>query len=248
MDLSGKHILITGASSGIGRQTALSAAQAGGIVTVVARREHELSQLVEMLPGVGHQYIQADLTNEISIAELAERVMPLDGIVHSAGIVAPRPIKFIRKKDLAPVWSINTNAPIILTAALLSQSKINDGASLVFISSVSTEHPYFGGAMYVSSKAAIEAFSRNLALELSGKKIRSNVLAPALVRTAIYEQTAAAGNADQLAAYETQYPLGIGEPEDVAQAALFFLSDHAKWITGQKLVMDGGLTLNTKRD
>lgn len=246
MNLQGKHILVTGASSGIGRMTAKLAAERGAVVFAVARRKEELQLLISELPNNGHQLFVCDLTKENEITCLTNLLMPVDGIVHAAGIVAPKPIKYIRKKDIEPVWNINAVAPILLTSGLLSEGKINNKASLVFLSSVSTDHPYFGGAMYVSSKAAIEAFSRNLALELASKRIRSNVLAPALVKTSIYDETVKAASVEELAKYEAQYPLGIGEPEDVAEAALFFLSDQSKWITGQKLVMDGGLTLNGK--
>jgi NAD(P)-dependent dehydrogenase (short-subunit alcohol dehydrogenase family) len=249
MLLAGKHIIITGASSGIGRETCLLLAQGGARITGIARDERALEQLLQQLKkinSVEHRILTCDLSNHESLEELVSRLNPCDGLVHAAGIVSPLPVKFIRKKHLDKVWNINTFAPILLTAQLLSKEKINEGASLVFISSISTQHPYFGGAMYVSSKAAIEAYSRNLALELAGKKIRSNVVSPALVKTKIFNQTIEASDAEKLKEYESNYPFGFGEPEDVANAIEFFISEKSRWITGQNLILDGGLTLNQK--
>ncbi|MFN3918440.1 MAG: SDR family NAD(P)-dependent oxidoreductase [Flavobacteriales bacterium] len=249
MHLSGKHIVITGASSGIGRETCLLLAQAGAKITGIARNETELNELLNQLKKINneeHRVVGCDLSNHESLEGLVSKLNSCDGIVHAAGIVSPLPVKFIRKKHLDKVWNINTYAPILLTAQLLSEQKINEEASIVFISSISTRHPYFGGAMYVSSKAAIEAYSRNLGLELVGKKIRSNVVSPALVKTKIFNQTIEASDAEKLKEYENNYPFGFGEPIDIANAIEFFISDKSRWITGQNLILDGGLTLSQK--
>lgn len=248
MELINKHILITGASSGIGRSTALIAAAKGARVTVVARRESELKSLMQelvLINKLSHSYIVLDLTDNEAIDSKISKIDPIDGLVHSAGIVFPLPIKFIRKKHIEKVWGINSIAPILFTATLLTNKLINPNASIVFVSSISTVHPYVGGALYSSSKSAIESYSKNLALELSGSKIRSNVVSPALVKTEIFNQTIESSEASKISVYEKKYPFGFGEPEDVANAILFFLSDSSKWITGQNLVLDGGLTLNS---
>lgn len=250
MSLENKNIFITGASSGIGRTTAIEAAKQGATVIAVARNEQLLVELMKELTSIialPHQYFVCDLTDEQALQTLAEKVPATDGVVHAAGIVSPLPVKFIQKKHLDKVLSINTYAPMLLNGALLRKNKINANASIVFISSISTAHPYFGGAMYVASKAALEAYSRNLALELCNKKIRSNVVSPALVKTAIFDQTIDHADAEKLKSYEEQYPFGFGEPEDVANSILFFLSENSKWITGQNLVLDGGLTLNNSK-
>jgi NAD(P)-dependent dehydrogenase (short-subunit alcohol dehydrogenase family) len=249
MDITHKHILITGASSGIGKGAALVLAKNGARITAIARRENELIKLIEelnLISKLQHRYIVLDLTNEEEVINAIKLIDPIDGLVHSAGIVFPLPVKFIKKKHLEKVWAINSIAPIILTAELLSNNLINQQSSIVFISSISTQHPYFGGALYVSSKASIEAYSRTLALELSPKLIRSNVISPALVKTKIFEQTIESSDATKLREYEKQYPFGFGEVEDVANAIHFFLSASSRWITGQNLIMDGGLTLNSK--
>ena len=158
----------------------------------------------------------------------------------------PVPVKFIKRKHIDELMSINLNAQILLTSSLFRNKKINPKASLVYISSISSKHPYFGGSLYVSSKAAIEAFSRSVALEYASKKIRANVVAPGLVKTRIFEATLNASQKEEVEKYEKQYPLGFGEPEDVSEMICFLLSEKSKWITGQTFFMDGGLTLASK--
>jgi NAD(P)-dependent dehydrogenase (short-subunit alcohol dehydrogenase family) len=248
MSFAGKHILVTGASSGIGRATALQLARQGACISAVARREDLLIELVNELSQLNaepHTFYTCDLSSETEIMELSHQLQTLDGIVHAAGKVFPLPVKFIREKHLHDVMKINFYAPVILNAALLSQQKIKDSASVVFISSISTKHPYFGGSLYVSSKAALESYSRNFALEVASRKIRSNVVSPALVKTAIYDLTVESYDTQQLKTYEKKYPFGIGQPDDVANTIVFLLSDSSKWITGQEIVMDGGLTLQS---
>jgi NAD(P)-dependent dehydrogenase (short-subunit alcohol dehydrogenase family) len=248
MSFAGKHILVTGASSGIGRAAALQLARQGACISAVARREDLLVELVNELSHINsldHSFFTCDLSSETEINELSRLLQPVDGILHAAGKVFPLPVKFIREKHLLEVMKINFFAPVILNATLLGQQKIKDCASVVFISSISTKHPYFGGSLYVSSKAALESYSRNFALEVASRKIRSNVVSPALVKTAIFDLTVESYDAEQLKAYENKYPFGFGEPEDVANTVVFLLSDLSKWITGQEIVMDGGLTLQS---
>ncbi len=132
----------------------------------------------------------------------------------------------------------------MLTAELLQAKKMEVSASFVFISSISSQHPYFGAASYASSKAALEAFSRTLALEVAPKKMRSNVLLPGMVKTQMMEQTKEAFGENNFENYEKSYPLGFGEVTDVANAVCFLLSHEARWITGSEIKMDGGLMLS----
>lgn len=159
-------------------------------------------------------------------------------------IVKPVPIKFINEQQIDEVFSINFKSVVLLNAQLLQQKKINNNASIVLISTISTLHPYFGGGIYIASKAALEGYGKTLALELAVKKIRVNILQPAMVNTAIYQSTiAAAYSQEEMKKYANQYPLGIGEPEDIASAVCYLLSQKSKWITGTCIPMDGGLTL-----
>lgn len=247
MTMENKTVLITGASSGIGRATAIACAKAGAKLILSGRNKSALEETASMLAGKTTELITTDLSKEEEIIELVNKLGPLDGFMHSAGIINPVPVKFLRTKHIQEIFDINFSSTVLLCSHLLSQKKINTSASIVFISSVSAQHPYTGGALYTASKAALEAFARTLALETSSKKIRVNVLAPALVRTKILEQSEEALSKEEIKKIEDQYPLGIGEPEDVANAALFLLSDASKWITGTTIKMDGGLLLNSTK-
>jgi NAD(P)-dependent dehydrogenase (short-subunit alcohol dehydrogenase family) len=244
--LTNKHILITGATSGIGEATFRLVVQYGGTPYLIGRNQQKLAELQRDFRLSDEQLFAADLTEQAAIERIALQISRLDGVVNAAGIVLPVPIKFIQKKHLDELMNINLNAQILLTASLFKHKKINSKASLIYLSSISSKHPYFGGSLYVSSKAAIEAFSRSVALEYAHKKIRANVVAPGLVKTAIFEATRKASQQQELETYEKQYPLGFGEPEDVAEMICFLLSDKSKWITGQTFFMDGGLTLASK--
>ncbi len=244
--LHNQTILITGASSGIGRACAIEVNKQGAHCILVGRNENELKKTVALCTNSTEIYI-LDLTQEEELKKFAGQVKNLDGVVNCAGIINPRPIKFLKQIHLNEIFTINYFAPVLLTAELLHAKKMNDGASFVFISSISSQHPYLGGAAYVSSKAALDAFSKTLAIEIAHKKMRSNVLLPGLVKTKMLEETKDAVGEEEFKAYEKQYPLGFGEPEDVANAVCFLLSKEAKWITGSELKMDGGLVLSSKK-
>lgn len=239
-----KTILVTGASSGIGKTTAIHLSKLGATVIISARNNENLNKTLSAMHANSHKIIQADLTIEQDIDKLSKLIPPIDGWVHCTGKVLPVPVKFIKEKHIEDVFNVNFDSAVKLSAGLLGQKKIKNEASVVFISSVSTLHSYFGGGLYIASKAALEGFAKTLALELLPKKIRVNVLQPALVRTDIYISTVeAAVNDEEMKKHESRYPLGIGEPEDIANAIAFFLSNNSKWITGTCLKMDGGLTL-----
>jgi NAD(P)-dependent dehydrogenase (short-subunit alcohol dehydrogenase family) len=135
-----------------------------------------------------------------------------------------------------------------LSSGLLKSKKLNQGASVVFISSISAEFPYMGGSLYSASKSALESFARSFALENAPMKIRANIVSPALVKTEMFEQTKSAYDEADFEKFISHYPLGVGEPQDVANTIAFLLSDLSKWITGTTIRMDGGLLLNSKRD
>lgn len=240
--LNNKVILVTGASSGIGAQTAITAAEMGATVILSARNKERLEETLEKLPAGNHKIIAADLSEETQIETLVSEIDSLDGLVLSSGIVRPFPIKFIGEKQINSLFGINYNGPVVLTSKLFRAKKINDGASIVFMSSISSKFPHKGGALYSGAKAALNAYSKTIVLEYSNKKIRSNVISAAMVKTPLFDEAEKAITKEMMDKHGEAYPLGFGEPIDIANAMVFLLSDASRWITGTEIVMDGGLT------
>lgn len=241
--LNDKTILVTGASSGIGRQTAINIAKLGGTLIITGRNETALKETFSLLEGEGHIMLTADLTDEKQIETISSKTPKLNGIVLNAGVSVPFPIKYLTNKKIEQTFSINFNATVLLMATLLRKKAIKNEASIVFVSSISANFPSKGGAMYGSSKAAIENFSKVLALELSHQKIRSNCVAPGMVKTKIYDNVENVISKEAMDKHIAQYPLGVGFPEDVANSIIFLLSPASRWITGSSIIIDGGYAL-----
>lgn len=244
-DLQHKSFLVTGASSGIGRAIAIALSKQGARVILTGRDRERLHRTCQFI-GDEAEFIEADLTSLEDRSRLIDALPELDGICHAAGIISPLPVRYVDHQQFDKVFSINATAPILLTSKCLRLQKLRRDASIVFISSIGSDHNMKGGSVYSSSKAALEAFSRNITLEHASSRIRANCLKPALVKTPLYDQAkqhaAAAGALENHQSYEARYPLGLGSPEDVAAAALFLFSSASRWITGTTLVMDGGFT------
>lgn len=239
--LEGKRVLVTGASSGIGRQIALSCAAMGAQVALTGRNEARLEATAAALPGAGHLPIAADLQDADDLARVAADAGELHGVVHAAGIAKLVPFRMISQKHLEEVFSINVNAPLLLTRALLAKKRICAGGSIVFIGSVGSHIGPLATTVYSASKAALLGAMRSLAQEVVKQKIRSNLIAPGYIRTPMLDQLGAAGAMlDSLIEYA---PLGLGEPEDVANAAVFYLSDASRWMTRTFFIIDGGMTV-----
>lgn len=241
--LKNKTILITGASGGIGKQTAITISEAGAKVIVTGRNEENLLKTYHALIGNNHQYIVADLCNEEDgINKLTAQLPKLDGIVHAAGIVDLFPTKFINKKKINITFDINFVAPVLLMTSIFRNKLINNNCSVVFISSHAAIYPYISGALYAASKAALENYSKVLAGEHSNINLRSNAIAPAIIKTDMFEKAKnLAQSLDKdVEANERKYLLGYGDTQDVANLILFLLSDASKWITGQTIPLDGG--------
>ena len=241
--LNNKTILVTGASSGIGRQVAVSCGAMGAKVVVTGRDEKRLGETYSLLKGAGHSQFACDLMDEKQRDKLLDTIPTIDGFVHSTGVVLPVPVKFIAEKHIRQVMGVNFESAVLSVARLLKNKKLNDNASLVFFSSISVNYPYAGGALYTASKGAIEAYSKNLAIEILPKKMRSNVIVPAMVKTPLYEETKNQAMYRSPEEYESKYPLGLGMPEDVANAAIYLLSDASRWVTGTSFTLDGGFSI-----
>lgn len=240
--LVGKRILVTGASSGLGRQIAISSSAMGAIMIISGRDEARLAETMSALKGNGHQAITAELTQSDDVQSLVEEAGALNGVVHCAGISRLAPIRMTSAAQMSEVLKINYESPMLLTQRLLARNRIEPDGAILFISSIAAYIGVAGVGIYSGSKAALIATMRCLALEVVKRRIRVNCLAPALVDTPLLQATE-----KMVMSIETTraaYPLGFGKPEDVANAAIFFLSDASRWITGTTLVMDGGLTIS----
>lgn len=241
--LEGKNVLVTGASSGIGRATAIACSQQGARVFVTGRNEARLTETLSMLAGEGHEAVVCELTSDEDVKTLAGKLDKLDGIVHCAGTQQMCITKMLDKDVLEGLMDTNFFSVAVLNAALMKAKLLSKGASVVFVSSAAASRvAEVGNAAYSASKGALTAYSRVLAAELAPRNIRVNTVAPGMVRTALMEKFDV--SEEEFLENEKQYPLGYGKPEDVAYAIVFLLSDASRWITGTELLMDGGLTLH----
>ena len=180
--LSGKTILITGASSGIGRATAVLCAKMGATVILVARDEERLNQVRSMLEGSNHICKIVDFADYDSVESLVESLPIVDGVVNSAGINNKYLIKFVEVK-MDNMFKVNCFSPALLIKHLLKKKKLAKGSSIVFLSSISSTYATISNALYAASKGAINSLTRVLALELSSMKIRVNSIQPGMVNT-----------------------------------------------------------------
>lgn len=241
--LEGKKILVTGASSGIGKATAIECSKLEASVIVTGRNEERLKATYDQLVGEGHAMIVADLTDEEHMKSLVKGIETLDGVVLCAGIADSIPVQFATKKKFDEIFATNFLATAELLRLLVKGKKMGKESSVVAISSIGGNYSFdIGNGVYGASKAALSSWMKFAALELAPKKIRVNCVCPGMTRTSM---TAAGTLTDeQLAADEARYPLGrYGNPEEIAWAVIYLLSDAAKWITGTDIVIDGGITI-----
>jgi NAD(P)-dependent dehydrogenase (short-subunit alcohol dehydrogenase family) len=241
--LEGKTILVTGASSGIGRAVAIECSRAGGSIIISGRNEDRLQETFESLYGDGHGLIVADLTVENELEMVSEVAAELDGIVHVAGILKYVPIQFVTQMKLNEAFSVNFFAPSMLSQKLIRKKKIKRGASVVFISSINGVYCSFvASSIYSSTKGALNGLVKGMALDLADKQIRVNSVCPGMIETGLLREGEI--TEDQITEDKKKYPLKrYGKPEEVAYAVIYLLSDASGWVTGTNLLIDGGYTL-----
>jgi len=241
--LEGKAILVTGASSGIGRATAIECSKMGATVVITGRNEQRLNETYLQLEGDNHIQIIADLCVNSDIDVLVDQLPLLDGCVNNAGVVKTLLTQFISEEAIKNILQVNTIAPILLTQQLIKKKKLNKNSSIVFTSSVSGVFvAALGNVLYSTSKGAINGFVKNSALDLASKKIRVNAVTPAMINTAIFDEGTI--TEEQLQEDMKKYPLKrYGKPEEVAFAIIYLLSDASSWVTGSNLLIDGGFSL-----
>ena len=237
--LEGKQILITGASSGIGKAIAIAAANMGASLFLTGRDKGRLEQTRLMLDGSNHQIIVADLTKQNEAENLVSLLPKLDGVVQNAGVGSRVLCKSIQLGDIEKILNPNFTAPVLLQTLLLAQKKIKKSASIVFIASRAANAPSVGNAIYSASKGAIISYSKVLALELAHRQIRVNCICPAMVWTDLILQDGF--TVEDMEESQKKYPLKrYGKPEDVAYLSIYLLSDASSWMTGSCVDITGG--------
>ena len=241
--LEGKTILVTGASSGIGRGIAIACSKMGASIILNGRNHNKLNETLAQLKSGTHSIITADLTDNDSIIRMMESIPVLDGLVHCAGMGQRVLCKVATESDVDSVMDTNFKGPVLLQTELIRRKKINKGASIVFIASISSWSPSIGNAFYSASKGAIISYANCLALELAPRKVRVNCISPAMVWTELVLQEGV--DEEQLKQDEQKYPLKrYGTPEDIANLAIYMLSDASSWMTGSNVKISGGGQLN----
>lgn len=240
-DLSGKKILVTGASSGIGYETCQAIVRQGGTFIAIARRKDFLEKLIAEC-GSENSFIAADLSKMEDIKSIVETIENVDGIVHSAGVVTLAPVKFYSEELMNEMRSINFDSIAYLINLIFKKKKINKGSSIVLVSSIAGLFGMKGNGIYAASKGAIIAISKVWANEFASSKTRVNCVSPGMVKTEITSKSIEDLSLEVIQQDEKKYPLGYGEPSQVANPIVFLLSDASSWITGQNLVLDGGRT------
>lgn len=241
--LNGKKILVTGASSGIGKSTAIACSKMGGKLIITGRNEKRLSETLSLMEGDGHLCIAVDLSTPEGRVSLLNAVTDkLDGIVHCAGISGHKIFQFLKEEEIERMFEINFYSPLLLSRDIIKKKCINKRASIVFITSTSgIVSSYIGGTLYSSTKGALNGLIKGMAVELASKNIRVNSVMPSMVKTPIMDGSQL--TEEQFEEDSKRYPLKrYGYPEEVAYAVIYLLSDASSWTTGTNLLLDGGLS------
>ncbi len=246
--LENKTILVTGASSGIGRSTALECSKLGATVIINGRNELRLNETFNELDvsfNQQHQSIVADLSTEEGVAELVAKIPAVDGVSSNAGIPMTQLIKFIKQETLESVWQINTVSHVNLAKLLFKKKKLNQAASYVFTASIGGTTSFGpGNAVYGMSKAAINSFMRFCAIEFATRMIRCNSVSPGMIVTPMTQDSSTFTKEDYEKDAEKYLLKRYGKPEEVAKVITFLLSDASSFITGDTILVDGGFTAN----
>lgn len=238
--LSGKTVLVTGASSGIGRAIAIECSKMRAQLVITGRNVERLNETLSCLCGENHVAITADLSTEDGIEKVAAECPAITGVVHSAGVGGRGLLKAVREKEIERIMKVNFNSPVLLQRALLKKKKIKDSSSIVFIASRAPFAPAMGNGIYSASKGALMAYAKVLGLELIDRLVRVNTICPGIVLTDMSRADMENMGVDAQTITQ-KYPLKrLGEPQDVAYLTVYLLSDASSWMTGSCIDIAGG--------
>lgn len=241
--LVGKTVLVTGASSGIGRATAIECSKMGARLIITARNEKRLSETLLQLEGEGHRTILAELTDQEQLNNLVKESGKIDGIAYCAGINFMSPLKFATKDKIDYVFNPNLFAPIELVRSFIKKKQINPGGSIAVVSSISgVTRCGVGNGIYGSAKSALTTWMKFLAKEIGSKNIRANSICPGMVETPLIHDGPV--TEAELEADKKRYPIQrYCRPEEIGYAMVYFLSDASAWVTGTNFIIDGGKSI-----
>lgn len=241
--LEGKTVIVTGASSGIGRATAILCAEMGAKVVALGRNEQRLAETMAQLQGEGHIMSAFDLNDEKAMDAAIAALTLVDGVACCAGVANMNPFQFVAKEEIDRVFSANFFSPVMLVNKLLKAKKLQKGSSVVFVSSVDgPKVVHAGNSVYSASKSALVGMARNMAVDLVGKKIRVNSVLPGTTDTEMIRTA----NVTEEMLQETAKALPMKRfavPQEIANAIVFLLSEASSYITGAELVVDGGSSI-----
>lgn len=244
--LEGKTILVTGASSGIGRQCAIDCSKMGAKVVAVGRNQERLNSVISEIGGQGMSYSfdldQIDGISEL-ISDIVDKYGKFDGFIHAAGIEVTNPVKLSKTTDYESLFRVNSLSAFEIVKNLCGIKTFNKGGSIVLISSISGVIARKGLCAYAASKGALMSAARVMALEMASREVRVNTLSPGTILTPMMQKALDAMSDEDKMKRIAGFPLGLGETTDVSNACIFLLSDASRWITGQNIVVDGGFTI-----
>lgn len=249
MLLQGKHILITGGSSGIGKAIALEAAKEGALLAIIARNEERLEEVKSQISRPNeHLYLSFDLVNHVELSQFLSIHLAswhkIDGFVHSAGQSATLPLRFSDSEKLMELMSTQIASGLEVARWCGAKRRIpSNGSTWVYVSSVSAIRGHGAKSLYSSVKAALGGLTRSLAVEMAPHKVRVNAILPGMVETPM-TRDAVYREGDGNERIQKMHPLGLGQPEDIAHAAIFLLSEKSRWITGTEWCVDGGYSIS----
>ena len=245
--LKNKNIVITGASSGIGRQCAIECSRSGARLILIARNKDRLNETVKQLDGTGHIIFSLDITEYDKIKNVIDEAVntigKIDGFIHSAGIELTKPFSMTKPVDYENLYKVNVVSGFEFARIISSNKYINEnGGSFIFIASVMSLVSKPAIICYSSSKGALTAGVKSMALELASKKIRANCISPGVVETELSKSFIEKLPNEAKDEMNKMHPLGLGHTSDIANACIYLLSDESRWVTGSNLVIDGGYT------
>ncbi|MCB5185810.1 SDR family oxidoreductase [Methylobacillus gramineus] len=236
--LEGKTILVTGASSGLGQHIAIRFAQRGARLIITGRDKSRLQTTYDQLKGEGHVQVTANLTIAEERTFLAKSASNLNGLVHCAGIQKHCPIRQLSEQLMTEMYQVNFLAPVMLTQSLLQANAIAQQGSILFMLSTAAHIGTRGLGPYSAMKSGLIGIIKCLALEQAKRKIRVNGISPSVIATPMWDV-----HQELLTQQKARHPLGLGTLDDVANGAIYMLSDASRWVTGTSLVMDGGAVI-----